>query len=71
VKFSSLGIRGRPVKEDIFVFELSWVTGFQLGLVFWSKAEMLESEFGEASKEGESDRGTTETEVRPGEDFLS
>jgi hypothetical protein len=56
--FSSWGKTGRPVKEDVFIFEDSWVVhGFQQGLVFWSKAEMLvESDFGEASKEGEIGR---------------
>jgi hypothetical protein len=43
---------GRPVKEEVFVLIFS-EEGFQQGLVFWSKAERLESEFGEASKEGE------------------
>lgn len=66
--FSSWGTTRRPVKEDVITFEDSWVVqGFQQGLVFWSKAEgrLVESEvFGEASKQGEIGRGTTELEER-------
>jgi len=36
-------MKGRPVKDDVFVFDCCRVHGFQeQGLVFWSIVEMLE-----------------------------